>query len=60
LPQLVGQTGRAKSYAERLLDFPEIGPLIGPLDDAAARLALTAPAKKLGVAVTADLKRHDL
>jgi hypothetical protein len=44
LPQIVGQTGRAKSYAERLFDFPEIG----PLDEKAARLALTAPAAKEG------------
>lgn len=42
LPQIVGQTGRAKSYAERLFDFPEIG----PLDEKAARLALTAPAAR--------------
>jgi hypothetical protein len=48
LPQIVGQTGRAKSYSERLFDFPEIG----PLDQPAARLALTAPAKKEGVAFT--------
>ena len=27
LPQLRGQLGEAKSYAERLFDFPEIGPL---------------------------------
>ena len=27
LPQLRGQMGLAKSYAERLFDFPEIGPL---------------------------------
>jgi hypothetical protein len=27
LPQLPGQMGRAKSYAERLFDFPTIGPL---------------------------------
>ena len=27
LPQLVGNVGRAKSYAERLFDFPIIGPL---------------------------------
>jgi len=27
LPQLPGRMGRAKSYAERLCDFPEIGPL---------------------------------
>ncbi len=45
LPQLVGRTGRAKSYAERLFDFPEIGPL-GPI---AARQALAVPAERLGV-----------
>ena len=50
LPQIVGQTGRAKSYAERLFDFPEIG----PLDDAAARLALTAPAAKEHVEFDSD------
>lgn len=27
LPQLVGKAGRAKSYAERLFDYPELGPL---------------------------------
>jgi len=45
LPQLVGRTGRAKSYAERLFEFPEIG----PLQPADARLAIVAPASKLGV-----------
>lgn len=28
LPQLRGQMGDAKSYAERLFDFPELGPLL--------------------------------
>lgn len=28
LPQLPGQMGRAKSYAERLFVFPQIGPLL--------------------------------
>ncbi len=32
LPQLRGQMGRAKSYAERLFDFPKVGPL--SVDDA--------------------------
>jgi hypothetical protein len=50
LPQIIGQTGRAKSYAERLFDFLEIG----RLDDSAARLALTAPAEKEGVIFTSD------
>jgi Cdc6-like AAA superfamily ATPase len=27
LPQLVAKAGRAKSYAERLFDYPELGPL---------------------------------
>jgi hypothetical protein len=30
LPQLRGRMGQAKSYAERLFDFPEIGPLSPP------------------------------
>ncbi|HEX4180238.1 MAG TPA: ATP-binding protein [Caulobacteraceae bacterium] len=45
LPQLVGQTGRAKSYAERLFEFAPVD----RLDDAAARAALTVPAAKEGV-----------
>lgn len=35
LPQLVALSGRAKSYAERLFQFPELGPL-QPTDAAAA------------------------
>ena len=27
LPQLVGLSGQSKSYAERLVDFPQVGPL---------------------------------
>lgn len=50
LPQLVGQTGRAKSYAERLFEFPEVGPLAP--DD--ARTALQSPATRQGVSYTAD------
>lgn len=45
LPQLPGQMGRAKSYAERLFDFP----FVGPLDDASAREALELPAEVQGV-----------
>lgn len=48
LPQLVGQTGRAKSYAERLFEFPEVG----PLSAGAARQALQAPAARHDVAYT--------
>ena len=50
LPQLRGLTGRAKSYAERLFDFPEVGPL--PSD--AARLAIEKPANDLDVLVTPE------
>jgi hypothetical protein len=45
LPQVVGLAGRSKSYAERLFDYPEIGPL-SPDD---ARLALVEPAERAGV-----------
>ena len=50
LPQLPGQMGRAKSYAERLFDFP----FVGPLDEASARAALEVPAADLGVAYERD------
>ena len=50
LPQLRGRMGRAKSYAERLFDFPEVG----PLDPQAARLAIAKPAEAEGVTVTGD------
>lgn len=41
LPQLLGQMGRAKSYAERLFEFVPIG----PLERDAARRALCVPAE---------------
>jgi len=50
LPQLRGLMGRAKSYAERLFNFPEIGPL--PPD--AARIAIAKPAAAQNVAVDED------
>lgn len=46
LPQLPGRMGRAKSYAERLFNFPEIG----PLNADSARIALEKPANEQGVA----------
>lgn len=45
LPQLVGQMGRAKSYAERLFEFVQVGPLA----ESDARQAITAPAQRFGV-----------
>lgn len=50
LPQLRGRMGRAKSYAERLFDFPEIGPLSPP----EARIAIRKPAEVEGVAINDD------
>lgn len=50
LPQLPGRMGRAKSYAERLFDFPQIG----PLPKEAARVAITKPAQNEGVRVNED------
>ena len=50
LPQLRGRMGKAKSYAERLFDFPEVGPLPPP----AAALAITKPAGNEGVQFQED------
>ena len=50
LPQLPGKMGRAKSYAERLFDFPQIG----PLSVEAARLAIYKPAAEQGINVNED------
>lgn len=50
LPQLRGLSGRAKSYAERLFDFPEIG----PLPPESAKLAIAKPAREQGVDVTPE------
>ena len=50
LPQLVGHVGSAKSYAERMFSFPQIGPLTGE----AARRALEAPAGRLGVTYSGE------
>jgi len=48
LPQLVGLAGRAKSYAERLFEFPEVGALAA----ADAHAALQEPAREQGVRFT--------
>ena len=39
LPQLRGHMGRAKSYAERLFDFPEVGPLTADAASARKKIA---------------------
>ena len=50
LPQLRGQMGNAKSYAERLFDFP----LIGSLSTEDARIAIAKPAADEGVSIDPD------
>jgi len=47
LPQVIGKMGEAKSYAERLFIFPQIGPLNQP----DARDAIVKPAQNEGVEV---------
>ena len=47
LPQLRGRMGNAKSYAERLFDFPAIG----PLPPEAARRAIEKPLEDEGVSI---------
>lgn len=46
--------GRAKSYAERLFDFPEIG----PLDENAAKIAIVKPLEAQGVKMDEDALRQ--
>ena len=50
LPHLAALAGNAKSYAERLFNYP----VVGPLSPAAARAALVAPAKRQGVTFRED------
>jgi hypothetical protein len=50
LPQLRGRMGNAKSYAERLFNFPEIG----PLSEADARRAIRLPLQKESVEISDD------
>jgi hypothetical protein len=50
LPQLVGKAGKAKSYAERLFTYPELGPL--EIED--AKRALQEPVTQKGISFTAE------
>ncbi len=50
LPQLVGLAGRSKSYAERLFQYPKVG----PLSKADAMAALRDPVKKEGLTFAED------
>lgn len=50
LPQLPGLAGEARSYSERLFDYPELG----PLTPAEARAALDTPARDAGAVFSQD------
>lgn len=50
LPQLRERMGKAKSYSERLFDFPVVGALTPP----DARLAISRPLNALGVEIEQD------
>lgn len=51
LPQVRGKLGQARTYAERLFDFPEVGPLLP--DD--AKRAIAKPAAGECVAIAPDV-----
>lgn len=50
LPQLAGLAGDAKSYAERLFDYPDVGPLAPE----AARSALSEPLRRESIVINDD------
>jgi AAA ATPase domain len=56
LPQLAGQMGKAKSYAERLFLFTSIG----PLDDLAATAAIVHPIEAEACSIEHDAVRQIL
>lgn len=50
LPQLAGLAGDAKSYAERMFDFPQVG----QLDASASEAAVREPIRKAGADITRE------
>lgn len=54
LPQVAGLAGDAKSYAERLFDYPDVG----PLDREAARDAIVAPVEAEGARIHEDAVKN--
>ena len=56
LPQIAALAGNAKSYAERLFDYPEIG----PLDPKSASDALVNPARNEGIGFQKDAVMESL
>lgn len=56
LPQLRGKAGNAKSYAERLFEYPEVG----QLSEVDAAIAIQEPVREEGVKFTDDALRKVL
>jgi len=54
LPQVAALAGEAKSYAERLFDYPEVG----PLETAAAERAVREPIRDEGAEIEAEALRQ--
>jgi hypothetical protein len=54
LPQLAALAGEAKSYAERIFDYPDVG----PLPEEAARDAIRAPIEREGVQIRDEALAH--
>ena len=55
LPQLLGQMGDAKSYAERLFEFVPVGPLDGAAGTAALRLPIEREGEQIDDAAIAAI-----
>jgi len=56
LPQLAGQAGDAKSYAERLFEFPRLGALL----EVDAWKAIRDPVEDEGAAISEEALKRDL
>jgi AAA ATPase domain len=54
LPQVAALAGDAKSYAERLFDYPEVG----PLKPDAAKMAIQGPIRAEGAEIDASALNH--
>jgi hypothetical protein len=54
LPQVAALAGEAKSYAERLFDYPEVGPLSAE----AAASAVREPVRDEGAEITSEALQH--
>ena len=54
LPQLAGLSGEGRSYADRLFDFPPVG----PLETRASEAAVREPIRRAGADITPEALRH--